>query len=921
MKKGLKISIILSLAFIFCFTMISCRGGNETNEPMTEITTSGLSVVGGVYHATVDAEVETFDLISKIKLADGAKIIFSMTDDFAELVSGASIELNGGENTVYACVTDKNDNEAEYTFKIYRKQMFTVEFNTNGGSAVNSVTVKEGTVIEAPSTVKSGYSFTWDYDFTKPITENMTVIATWTPNSYKIILDLSALNKEAVIDVTYGEEYSLEEFEEAMLGYRFNGWYALTGSGDSIVKVPFSAADTYLYASDVTVVPSFEPIEYSITYVVEMGGTNPNEQVKFTVESVIELLDATWINDEKVFAGWFTSSDFNEDSKITSISNRTESITLWAKFDDVDFYTSVKCYNGEDIVKEYEFKYKSPYSIAPLVPQKGYVFDGWYVGEEKLALEGTWAYKDQSISLIAKFTARENNIEYELFGGTNNDANINEYNADMGEVVLLAPTYGSHIFIGWFTNPECTEKIEVLNVDTVADEMTIYAKWQYVSNVTVDFDGGEADAVIASQILYGAEYELPTPIKAGNLFAGWYVNGEKIPQSGTWGYNKDVTIAAGWVPTTIVINYVLNGGVQNELNPMSFDVYTGVINLAEPTKDHAIFMGWYRDSKFQDKIESIDTSIEREITLYAKWFDTNITLNYDANGGSVSRPSINVVYGSVYSLDVPQRLGYQFDGWYIGEEKISQTGTWSILESEVTLVAKWSIITYRIEYDLDGFETDGLVTEYTVESDEIVLSSLIRDGYIFLGWENGGVLSQTITIAKGSTGDRSYKASWCNNTDSRGFVYELRGDHMVCVGFTRAVDSTQKVYMPSEYFGYPVTAITSNAFTDFGVRFGQSSYKNESYYYTICIPKSITLIEADAFDGCNGICVALYREDDKTIIDSTKSADMAELREWEEDVIYSSGKSNKQVRDCIWGFRPAIGWSRYSAVTIPDDYE
>ena len=67
--------------------------------------------------------------------------------------------------------------------------------------------------------------------------------------------------------------------------------------------------------------------------------------------------------------------------------------------------------------------------------------------------------------------------------------------------------------------------------------------------------------------------------------------------------------------------------------------------------------------------------------------------------------------------------------------------------------------------------------------------------------------------------------------------------------------------------------------------------------------------------------MALYRDEDKTIIDSTKSADMAELREWEEGVVYSSGKSNKQVRDCIWGFRPAIGWSRYSAVPIPDDYE
>ncbi len=921
MKKGLKISIILSLALIFCFALISCRGGNETNEPETEITTSGLSVVDGVYQTTVDVDVELFDLMSKIKLADGASIVFSTSDEFEELIDGGKIELEGGDNVVYAYVTDKYDNTAEYTFNIYRKQMFTVEFDTNGGSAVSAITVKEGTVIEAPSTIKSGYSFTWDYDFKNPITEDMTVTATWTPNNYVITIMTDPGADYIHLDVTYGKEYTLDACEPSRVGYRFSGWYVVTGTGEETVKVPFSANDTYLYASDVTVVPSFEAIEYSITYVVEVGATNPNQTIKFTVESVIELLDATWANDEKVFAGWFTSSDYSEESKITSISGMTESITLWAKFDDVDFFTNVNCYNGNEVVKEYQFKYKSPYSIAPLAPEKGYIFDGWYLGEQKLDLDGTWAYKDAEISLTAKFIARENNIEYELFGGTNNEANVNEYNADLGEIVLQNPTFGSHIFLGWFTNPECTDKIEVLSVDTVLDEMTIYAKWQYVSNVTVNYDGGEADEEIDGQFLYGESYELPTPIKAGNLFAGWYIDGQKISQSGVWNYKTDVTLVASWVPTTIVINYVLNGGTQNELNPESFDVFTGVIELLAPTKDHAIFMGWYRDSKFQDKIESIDTSVEREITVYAKWFDTNITVNYDANGGSVARPFENVVYGSTYYLATPELLGYQFDGWFLGDEKIPQTGTWSILESEVALVARWSVISYKIEYDLGGATADGLVTEYTVDSDEIVLLPLVRDGYIFLGWENNGVVSQTITIAKGSTGNRSYKANWISNTDSRGFVYELRGDHMVCVGFTRAVDSTQKVYMPSEYFGYPVTAITTNAFTDFGNRFSQSSYKNESYYYTICIPKTITLIEADAFDGCNGICVALYREDDKSIIDSTKSADMAELREWEEGVVYSSGKSNKQVRDCIWGFRPAIGWSRYSAVPIPDDYE
>lgn len=920
MKKGLKISIILSLALIFCFALISCGGrGNDTNESEAEITTSGLNVVDGVYKAVVDVDIEWFDLSSKIKLAEGANIIFSTSAEFDSLIDGAKIQLKSGENIIYACVTDKNEYEHEYKFNIYRKQMFTVEFDPSGGTAVAPITVKEGTVIEAPSTVKHGYSYKWDYDFKNPITENLTVTAIWTANSYKITL----FGSETVLDAEYGQEYSLEEFEPSKAGYRFSGWYTLTSGEAGEVKVPFNSNDTFLYTDDVTVYPSFDLIEYSITYVVEVGGTNPNNTIKFNVESVIDLQNAVWMNDEKVFDGWFTSADYCEESRITSISNITESITLWAKFNDVEFITNVKCYNENELVNEYEFKYKSPYSLNLLTPEKGYLFDGWYYGEEKVELDGIWAFKDNEVVLTARFVARENDIEYELFGGVNNAANINEYSADMGDVTLLAPTYGSHIFLGWFTNPELTEKIEILNVDTVIDEMTIYAKWKYVSNVSVDYDGGQSDDTAANQLVFGESYELPKPIKPGNLFAGWSINGVTVAQSGIWGYKTDVTIIANWVPTTVVINYVLNGGIQNELNPDSFGVYTGIIELFEPTKDNAVFMGWYRDAKFNDKVESIDTSTEREITLYARWIDTDITVNYDANEGSVARPFVNLVYDTAYSLDIPVRLGYQFDGWYYGNEKISQTGVWSILEPEITLVARWSLITYKIEYDLDGFEIEGLVTEYTINSDEIVLLPLTRDGYIFLGWENGGVVSTTITIAKGSTGDRAYKASWCKNTDSHGFVYELRGDHMACVGFTREVDDNKKVYMPSEYFGYPVTVITTNAFTDFGTRFGNSDYKNADYYFAICIPETITLIEADAFNGCNGICVSLYMkiENERKIIDSFKKDDATLLREWEEGVVYSSGASNKQVRDCIWGYRPAIGWSRYSAVEIADDYE
>ncbi len=63
---------------------------------------------------------------------------------------------------------------------------YTVEFNTDGGNAVSSVRVKKNKTVAKPEDpTKEGYKFvSWElngveYDFTKPITENIKLTAKW----------------------------------------------------------------------------------------------------------------------------------------------------------------------------------------------------------------------------------------------------------------------------------------------------------------------------------------------------------------------------------------------------------------------------------------------------------------------------------------------------------------------------------------------------------------------------------------------------------------------------------------------------------------------------------------------------------------------------------------------------------------------
>lgn len=144
-------------------------------------------------------------------------------------------------------------------------------------------------------------------------------------------------------------------------------------------------------------------------------------------------------------------------------------------------------------------------------------------------------------------------------------------------------------------------------------------------------------------------------------------------------------------------------------------------------------------------------------------------------------------------------------------------------------------------------------------------------------------------------------------TDSDGFVYMEEDGALICVGFVRPVDATRVVYMPHEYMGMAVVGIKTNAFTDFGIKFGESEYRNASYYYTIAIPTSIKSVEAAAFDLCWGIRIALYTEvqnGDKInyrLLDSAMKNDLSIILEWESNLTLfdRSEKSNRQARDTI----------------------
>ena len=123
---------------------------------------------------------------------------------------------------------------------------------------------------------------------------------------------------------------------------------------------------------------------------------------------------------------------------------------------------------------------------------------------------------------------------------------------------------------------------------------------------------------------------------------------------------------------------------------------------------------------------------------------------------------------------------YTFDGWRLGEDEAPAVLT---MTDDVTLTGTWTKvpISYNITYDLDSgalAEGEENPATYTVETETFTLKNPTRENYTFTDWTGTGLSEKTeqVTVAKGSTGNRAYKANWELTTFADAIIVTIKGD-------------------------------------------------------------------------------------------------------------------------------------------------
>ena len=470
------------------------------------------------------------------------------------------------------------------------KASYTVNFNTNGGSEVDTQTLVHGEKVVKPADPKlNGFTFGgWytdedctdenKYDFETPVTANFTLYAKWEGTFYGIrITDKDGnavyVTSENANDVLgdgtvsyvpgYLEEgkdiadFTAEDLDKMLRGETVEGIRLpkLTLNGASFKQLAVGNWGDDSMTQTLNVFLQLELVgDSSIAYDETYRG-----------EGAVESLD--------VYALCITGSG-------------TLNVTAPAE-------------NGWGLSGDWRLYRQESGTVTIQVGDCGIGYDTW-----------------SSFSLMfhgGKLTIEAGNDPKD-YGVINS---WNEISFDISE---------STTFLLGDSAENCISLTAPYTIDSVRQELTdAYDEGKlthdpfYLSltaNYTVTFDTNGGSKVNSQTVPYGETAKTPAiPAKTGYTFAGWYLEGEKFNFSTP--VTKDMTLTAKWTANQYTITFDTDGG--SAVAPITQDYGTAITAPADPTKSGYTFAGWTP--------EIPATMPAENLTVTAHW-------RYNGGGGS-----------------------------------------------------------------------------------------------------------------------------------------------------------------------------------------------------------------------------------------------------------------------------------------------
>ena len=528
------------------------------------------------------------------------------------------IRYQSGESTpvdvTMGTETKLNSAEPSLGYAFVGWELYTNGNPASAGNYFNSFAVEGGAVVFRP---QSGNAYSVPLGDLK----SYTLVPHFEAIEYTIdfVGGDDATGSTASMSLSYGVTDTLQENGFKKSGYNFAGW-ALSDNTDSVA---YADGARITITSDlvkglgegkttITLYAVWTPIVYTITYVLNGGSLNGNPDLTYTIEESVTLAlpaDRTGYT----FGGWYTSEEFDEDSKVTQIENgSTGNKVFYAKWDP-ESYTVTFNTNGGSAVDDQTIEYNGTATMPEQPVREGYVFEGWFSGETQFDFA---AAITGDVTLTAKWSPRGYSISYVLGGGTNAAGNPSGYTVESDTITLGAPTREGYTFAGWYDAEENGNLVTQIAAGSKGN-ITLYAAWQ-ANSFEVDFvaNGGTLDGADTQKVTAGGTVAYAEPVRENYLFVGWFTDEAltvrydfKTPVTG------NLTLYAKW-RLQVVTGVSENGTVVTVSSDAGFDDGTQ-LHFVEVTDE--------------DTVGSAAAHLRDNMTL-ARLFDIEIV---DAGGAPV----------------------------------------------------------------------------------------------------------------------------------------------------------------------------------------------------------------------------------------------------------------------------------------------
>ena len=652
----------------------------------------------------------------------------------------------------------------------------TVVFVANGGTFADGnnrmeFTVADGALLTQPEKpTRTDFTFgEWmlrgaEYDFTRPVKEDLVLEAQWNANSgieiFTVTFMANGGTPEPLAQIVKNGEKAQEPIDVKKEGFTLKGWTLDGAAYDFTTAVTANIVLKAQWEKDpgVTV--------HTVTYMAN-GGKFADGSDRMEVEVANGKLANRPTDPVKVgyaFMGWkLNGAEYPFTEPVTSNieleAQWEENASSWCT---VHFMTL-----GGKPQPEVQKLQKGEKAQRPAEnpAKQGFTFQDWTLNGAVYSF--TTETVTESIVLKAKWQVNpgvtERRVTFMALGGKFADgSDVMVFTVQNGKSVPRPqddPIKEGFTLKGW------TKDGAVYDFSTqVTADIVLKAQWEKkdssVTEHTVTFmalGGAFADGTdVQSFTVKDGEAVLePTaPKKEGFTLQGWTLEG--VPYSFTAAVKNDIVLKAAWEANSGVTEHTvtfmaLGGKFADGSDVQSFTVKDGeaVLEPTAPKKEGYTLQGW----TLEGVPYNFTAAVTKDIVLKAAWKAnsgvTEHTVTFMALGGAFADGSDVQTFtvkdgGAVLEPMAPEKEGFTFQGWTLNGEAYDFS---KAVTKDIVLKAQWekrdpSMTEHKVTFmALGGAFADGSdVQTFTVKDGEMVLrpTAPVKEGYTLKGWTKDG---------------------------------------------------------------------------------------------------------------------------------------------------------------------------------------